>query len=50
MTQLEDLANYALIGQWVGVLGMLIVLGLMLRRKTRDEREKAEGRGREQRV
>jgi hypothetical protein len=35
MTPLDRVANYALIGQWLGVLGMLIVLGLMLWRKAR---------------
>jgi hypothetical protein len=41
MSGLDILANQALIGQWLGVLGMLIVLGLMLRRRAKERREKA---------
>jgi hypothetical protein len=48
MTPIDSLANEALIGQWVCVLGMLIVFGLMLKRKAKEEREKAERRTREQ--
>lgn len=49
MTPLDELAHQALIGQWLCVLGMLVVFGLMLRSKAKDERKKAERRAREQR-
>jgi hypothetical protein len=50
MSPLDRLANQALIGQWLGVLGMLLVFGLMLRSKAKDQRKKAERRTHEQRV
>lgn len=42
MTPLERVANEALIGQWIGVLGMLVVLGLMLRRRAKEQRNKTD--------
>lgn len=42
MTPIDEMANYALIGQWLCVLGMLVVLGLMLRVRAKEQREKAK--------